>query len=448
MSSKKSYPGFQMKNTSIEINHVSKSYEISRGPKAKYGMLRDQITSAVKAPFQVIQNLFSNSEKNNGRESKTETIWALDDISLKIEEGEVIGIIGPNGAGKSTLLKILTRITEPTRGSIDLYGRVGSLLEVGTGFHKELTGRENVYLNGAILGMRRQEIDQKFDEIVSFAEVEKFINTPVKFYSSGMSVRLAFAVAAHLEPEVLLVDEVLAVGDAAFQKKCLAKMQDVGKRGRTVLFVSHHMPSITRLCERVVLLESGRIIRDGPAHEVVGEYLSTNLGAAAKREWPNNDTAPGNDVVKLRSFRIKNREGETTYTHDIRSPIGIEMEFEVLDGSYALFPLISLHNEEGLWLFSSIDNDPEWLRKERKPGIYRSTGWIPGNLLSEGTLMVDASIRTEAPHQVHFYVQDAIAFQIVDSPDGDAARVDFPGKFPGVVRPMLKWETRYQNNKR
>ena len=215
------------------------------------------------------------------------SIWALKDVSFDINRGEVVGIIGRNGAGKSTLLKILSEITEPTEGRVEIHGRVGSLLEVGTGFHPELTGRENVYLNGAILGMKRAEIERKFDEIVAFAEVEKFIDTPVKHYSSGMYLRLAFAVAAHLEPEILIVDEVLAVGDAAFQKKCLGKMAGVAKEGRTVLFVSHNMPAITRLCERAILLDEGRLLQDGVSHQVVKAYLNAGLGTTAMREWPD-----------------------------------------------------------------------------------------------------------------------------------------------------------------
>ena len=225
-------------------------------------------------------------------------------MSFDVRPGEVVGLIGRNGAGKSTLLKVLSRITDPTRGGVDLCGRVGSLLEVGTGFHPELTGRENIYLSGAILGMKRAEIRRKFDEIVAFAEVERFVDTPVKHYSSGMYLRLAFAVAAHLEPEILLVDEVLAVGDARFQRKCLDKMQDVGQRGRTVLFVSHSMPAITRLCGRAILLEDGTVVADGVSHDVVARYLNSGLGTSATREWLDPRKAPGTDVVRLCAVRV------------------------------------------------------------------------------------------------------------------------------------------------
>ena len=262
-----------------------------------------------------------------------ETFWALQDVSFEIKRGEVVDIIGRNGAGKSTLLKILSRITEPTQGYADIYGRVGSLLEVGTGFHHELTGRENIYLNGAILGMKKREIARKFDGIIAFAEVERFIDTPVKHYSSGMYLRLAFAVAAYLEPEILLVDEVLAVGDARFQRKCLNKMQDVGQHGRTVLFVSHNMPAITRLCKRVILLDGGRVLEDGPPYHVVKTYLNSGLGTSAAREWSDLSKAPGNDVMRLRAVRVRTEDGVIADALDIRQPFGIDIEYQELRNS-------------------------------------------------------------------------------------------------------------------
>jgi lipopolysaccharide transport system ATP-binding protein len=272
-----------MSDTAIRVERVSKQYRI--GKREKYKTLRGTLTDAVAAPVRRLWRAFSAAD--SGREqSPSDIIWALKDISFEIPRGAVVGIIGPNGAGKSTLLKILSRITEPTEGYAEVRGRVGSLLEVGTGFHGELTGRENIYLNGAILGMKKAEIERKFDEIVAFAEVERFIDTPVKHYSSGMYVRLAFAVAAHMEPDILIVDEVLAVGDQRFQEKCLNRMGEVGKRGRTIIFVSHSMPSIQRLCERVIVLENGVVRMDAAAQVAVAEYLSgprcsTYLGAAS-----------------------------------------------------------------------------------------------------------------------------------------------------------------------
>jgi len=264
-----------MSDVAIRCEGLAKQYRI--GERERYKALRDVIADAVAAPLRRVRSALRQS--SNGKCHSGETrFWALKDVSFEIKCGEKVGIIGRNGAGKSTLLKILSRITEPTHGYADIWGRVASLLEVGTGFHPELTGRENIFLNGAILGMKKAEIARKFDEIVAFAEVERFIDTPVKRYSSGMYLRLAFAVAAYLEPEILLVDEVLAVGDASFQKKCLNKMESVSEQGRTVLFVSHNISSVTRLCERTILLDSGRVTCDGPSHEVVGVYLQSALG--------------------------------------------------------------------------------------------------------------------------------------------------------------------------
>lgn len=256
----------------IEVQHLSKRYRINPAEKSanRYPTLRESLAAAVRAPF---------ARRGGKGRNKGETIWALDDVSFEVMPGEVLGIIGPNGAGKSTLLSILSRIIEPTAGRAALYGRVASLLEVGTGFHPDLSGRENIYLNGAVLGMQRREIDARFDEIVAFAEVEAFIDTAVKRYSSGMYVRLAFAIAAHLDPEILILDEVLAVGDASFQKKCLGKMNDVTRNGRTVLLVSHNLTMVPQLCERAILLEHGRLGAQGTASSVVAQYL-TSLEAA------------------------------------------------------------------------------------------------------------------------------------------------------------------------
>ncbi|HAF13524.1 MAG TPA: ABC transporter ATP-binding protein [Blastocatellia bacterium] len=416
----------------ITVENVGKRYRIGQS-QAPYSTLRESLVEAVRSPFKKLA-------RNNG---PAEFVWAVEDVSFEIKPGEVVGLIGRNGAGKSTLLKMLSRITEPTKGRILLYGRVGSLLEVGTGFHAELTGRENIYLNGAILGMARNEIVRKFDEIVSFAEVEKFIDTPVKHYSSGMYLRLAFAVAAHLEPEILLVDEVLAVGDARFQRKCLDKMQDVGKQGHTVLFVSHNMPAITRLCPRTILLDQGRVLSDGPSHQVAGEYLSGGLGTTAAREWTDSSKAPGDDIVRLRAVRVRTENGEITDVMDIRRPLAIEMEFEVLQDGYVLSPNYHFFNEHGVYVFLAGDSDPAWRNRPRPRGHYVSTAWIPGNLLAECTMIVGAAVTTPESEVVHFFERDAVAFQVIDSLDGNSARGNYGGHMPGVVRPMLKWDTRY-----
>src|SRR5512133_3046191 len=313
-----------MSDISIRAREVGKWFRIEQdAARPSYLTLRDQFAKALSAPMRRLSRGPDAVASQPGgaslpRAEQDREVWALKDVSFDIHQGEVVGLIGPNGAGKSTLLKILTRITAPTEGYIDIFGRVGSLLEVGTGFHRELSGRDNVYLNGAILGMKKNEIERKFDEIVAFAEVEKFIDTEVKYYSSGMTVRLACAVAAQLEPEGLLGDEVLAVGDAAFQKKSLSKMESVGKSGRTVIFVSHHMPSITRLCERAILLNHGKLLESGPADKVVADYLSANLGTTAYKEWPDKARAPSSETVRLRSVRVIDESGNTNYSFDVR----------------------------------------------------------------------------------------------------------------------------------
>jgi len=416
----------------IKIQDLGKRYRIG-ATRVPYGSLRETLANAAQAPLRLFRNKSGNEKL---------TFWALKNVTFEIQPGEVVGIIGRNGAGKSTLLKLISRITEPTAGRIELFGRLASLLEVGTGFHPELTGRENIYLNGAILGMTRKEISKKFDDIVAFAEVEKFIDTPVKHFSSGMYLRLAFAVAAHLEPEILLVDEVLAVGDGRFQRKCLDKMQEIGKQGRTVLFVSHHMPAITRLCPRAILLDSGTLLHDGPATEVVSSYLSSGLGTTAVRTWPDLASAPGNEIARLRAVRVLTRDGVISEAMDIRRPVGIEMEFEVLQEGHILVPNYHFFNEEGICVFVASDHSLNSRRQPRPRGRYISTGWIPGNFLSEGTLMVGAALSTMDPVVVHFFERDAVAFQIVDTMEGDSARGDYAGPIPGVIRPVLDWDTR------
>jgi len=440
-----------MSDPIISVRNLGKKYGL--GATLSHNTLRDQITHSVKSLW---YHLKSTSEGEDARNKISalhplainSEFWALKDISFDVMQGEIIGIIGRNGAGKSTLLKILSQITEPTEGYAEIRGRVGSLLEVGTGFHAELTGRENIFLNGAILGMKKAEIERKFDEIVAFAELGKFIDTPVKHYSSGMYVRLAFAVAAHLEPEILLVDEVLAVGDARFQRKCLDKMQDIGQQGRTVLFVSHNMPAITRLCPRTILLDEGKSVIDGPSHQVVNVYLGSGLGTTAAREWPDLNKAPGNEIVRLCAVRIRTENGQITSAVDIRKPIGIEMEFEVLKPNHILVPNFHFLNEEGVYVFIASDQDPAWRRYPRQVGRYISTAWIPGNFLAEGSLIVGAAISTMDPVIVHFYERDAVAFQVIDSLDGNSARGDYAGPMPGVVRPLLHWATQFSPNKK
>ena len=433
-------------DVAISIDSLSKIYRIGAEDHIQESFAA-QVTSFVRSPFsnyQKYRSLYNFDDVFDGGYDERTVLWALRDISFEVKKGEVIGIVGINGAGKSTLLKVLSKITPPTRGRIEICGRVSSLLEVGTGFHQELTGRENVFLNGTVLGMTKREVEDKFDEIVEFSGVEKFLDTPVKRYSSGMRVRLAFAVAAYLEPEILIIDEVLAVGDAAFQKQCLNKMQDVGQEGRTVLFVSHNMPAVTRLCERCILLNNGQVIQDGDAEDVVSSYLNAGHGTTAQKTWPERDQAPGDDVVRLRAVRVRTEDGTVREGMDIRQAIGVEMEFDVAECGHNLMPYYDLFNEEGTKIFAAIDLDPEWEERHRSVGRYVSTAWIPGNLLSEGLVYVRASIRTDDRRLRRFSERDVIAFHVIDSGDPDSARGSWPGRLEGTVRPRLRWETRYE----
>jgi lipopolysaccharide transport system ATP-binding protein len=427
-----------MSDRAIRVEHLSKDYRIGARRQA-YRTLRDTVSEAVLAPFRRVHKLWQGEA--SGAAGLSETFWALRDVSFEIRRGEVVGLIGRNGAGKSTLLKILSQITEPSTGKVTLYGRVGSLLEVGTGFHGELTGRENIYLNGAILGMRHREVRKKFDEIVDFAEVEQFIDTPVKHYSSGMYLRLAFAVAAHLEPEILLVDEVLAVGDMRFQRKCLQKMQDVGQEGRTVIFVSHNMPAITRLCQRALLLEAGQLQCDGPAPQVVGAYLNLGRDTSAVHEWPEPVVRSEEDIARLYAVRVRAHDGSLTDVVDIRQPVGLEMEYEVVREGYVLMPHFHLQNEEGIHIFSAHDTDPVWRKRPRPTGRYVSTAWIPGNLLAEGMLFVNTGLTTLEPNIPQFLERQVVAFQVIDTLEGDTARGGWGGHMRGIVRPLLQWQT-------
>ena len=433
-----------MSDIAVRVDGLSKQYKIG-GRQKSSGTLRDDIVSTLKSLFgrngQGVGSRNAGSAVSVEQPGATDTFWALKDVSFEVKEGEVVGIIGRNGAGKSTLLKILSRITQPTHGRIEINGRVSSLLEVGTGFHGELTGRENVYMNGTILGMKRVEIARKFDEIVAFAGVERFIDTPVKHYSSGMYLRLAFAVAAHLEPEILIVDEVLAVGDSDFQKKCLGKMANVAKEGRTIFFVSHNMPAITRLCERVIYMDEGKLRLDGTAHEVVKDYLHSGLGAMSSREWLDQDKAPGGEIIRLRAVRIRTEDGQCTEKIDIRKPVGLEMEYVVLKPGYKLRAAVGLTNEEGVHIFDALEHDSDWRGRIRSPGRYRSTAWIPGNFLAEGTMFVSVGLGTVEPSFSELIERQAVAFQVIDSADGNSARGDYAGPISGVVRPMLKWNT-------
>ena len=417
-------------NPIIRVENLSKKYSIG-AREAAYETFREAILNAARAPWRRIKGQ---------RRPADETIWALKDVSFDVMPGEVIGIIGRNGAGKSTLLKILSRITQPTTGQVELFGRVASLLEVGTGFHSELTGRENIYLNGAILGMKRREIERKFDEIVSFAEMEQFIDTPVKRYSSGMYLRLAFAVAAHLEPDILLVDEVLAVGDAQFQKKCLAQMGGVSHQGRTVFFVSHQMSAVKTLCSRVLYLDKGRIVSDGEAKGVVHQYLTEGSNELKPvRTWSDRE-APGNDQFRLRALRSVDSAGEPCNSFYSSQPVAVEMEFDLHFLHSALMVGFELIHRDGTIVFRSNHNDRsqgEW--PSLRVGRNRLQCQIPPGLLNYGTYFISPKVGL---HCIAWILNGdpGIAFEVQldhsDSPFWSAQRSTI---YPGVIAPCLPW---------
>jgi len=414
----------------IEAKEISKRYRIGQFPAA-YGTLRDSLSRTA-----------SRAVGRTKEKQEQQEVWALRDVSFTVPEGQVLGIVGRNGAGKSTLLKVLTRITTPTSGRAVIRGRVGSLLEVGTGFNPELTGRENVFLNGSILGMKRREIQRRLPEIIEFSGIERFLDTPVKRYSSGMAVRLAFSVAAHLEPEILLVDEVLAVGDAEFQQRCLGRMEDLSGTGRTVVFVSHNMQTINQLCDRAIWLEGGEIVEDGDSSEVVTHYLHSAYGSGSRISWPDDETAPGDDLARLLSVRAVDEDGETIDTIDVRHAVGVEIRYRVLKEGLPVFAKIKVHDRQGDIAFNAMDTTPHW-ESSATPGVYASTAWIPPNLLNEGTTSIDVAVCTLHAPRLHQRAAwyDAVSFFVVDPADGDTARGRFTGQLRGVVRPLLDWTT-------
>ena len=415
-----------MGGPAIRVQNIGKEYRLGQSQAAN-ATLRDIIMHKLRHPW-------GARAAETALNTQPETIWALKDISFEVEEGEAVGIIGRNGAGKSTLLKVLSRITEPSRGSVDLFGRVGSLLEVGTGFHPELTGRENIYLNGAIIGMRKAEIAQKFDEIVAFSEVDRFIDTPVKHYSSGMYLRLAFAVAAHLEPEILLIDEVLAVGDAAFQRKCLGKMSSVAQQGRTVLFVSHNMGAITQLCSRAHWISGGRLRQSGPAGEVVAAYLGE--GTADQATWTRDSSAATDQEVLLEAGRVLDEFGEPAAVVDFDQAFQVDIYYRVLAPIRDLSVSYQLFDAQENVVFEAMDTDlSEWRGRVRETGLYRATCWVPAPLLKPGRYRVTLTTFVE---RVKIIERQSAVLTF------DVSEVGYtlnPGRM-GVVSPVLRWKVR------
>lgn len=378
----------------------------------------------------------------NDRSTKgtSDYVWAIKDINFEVKRGEVLGIIGKNGAGKSTLLKILSKVTSPTTGEIKTKGRIASLLEVGTGFHGEMTGRENIFLNGAVLGMTKKEIASKIDEIIEFSGCERYIDTPVKRYSSGMTVRLAFAVAAFLEPEILVIDEVLAVGDAEFQKKAIGKMQDISSgEGRTVLFVSHNMDSIMRLCTRAILMKNGKIIKTGNVSEVIDTYLNTEFGLNSKKIWSSNN---GNGLVEIRSIKAHDASYESCENFKITKKVGVTIAYDVLQSGYKIHSALNFFNSSGVNIFDSHESQTKLYHNKKEIGGYETTVWVYENLFSEGVIMVGVALVTHDPFSVHFHEREAIAFNMVEDLKNSPTRGDYVGSLPGIIRPNLKWESK------
>ena len=426
----------------IRVAGIGKRYRLGEG--LRHAALRNLIGDALRAPLRLLTD--SNHASNNRPTAALPTrnaanggsrfIWALKGVDFEVEQGEVVGLIGRNGAGKSTLLKILARITRPTEGHAEIRGRVGSLLEVGTGFHPELTGRENVYMSGAILGMRKAEINRKFDEIVAFSEVERFLDTPLKHYSSGMQVRLAFSVAAHLEPEILFVDEVLSVGDAAFQKKCLGKMGHASSEGRTILFVSHNMAAVKALSTRAILMKDGTLAASGRVAEIVDEYLLGAEPGASAKEWQDPATAPGNENVRISYIRIIPPEGNATITVD--TGVLIEIGFDNLLDHINLDCTVYVTSSDGVLVFESGHIVSSG--RDSRRGFYHLTGRVPAHLLNAGRYSLNVLFGKDQRY-VLFRIDDVIFFEVENTATGRGANMSVA---PGVVRPMLSWQHSFE----
>lgn len=408
----------------IEIQNLGKAYKLA-SPQP-YLSLRDILSGAGR-----------NRVSNAGR--KAEPFLALDGINLTVQPGERIGIIGRNGAGKSTLLKIISRITPPTTGKAIVRGRVGSLLEVGTGFHPELTGRENIYLNGSILGLKKAEIRKQEDDIIAFSGVERFIDSPLKYYSSGMELRLAFSVAAHLEPEILLIDEVLAVGDIEFQQKCIGKMEEVSKsHGRTILFVTHNLDSLRKFCPQTLLLDKGRVVEKGDTEKIISLYVSKHLQTNAEITWENPEPSFNGEVV-LHHALIHDQLGQTRSRYDTTEAVGITMEYEVLKDGAVFTHGINVYNQENCNLFNAHNVQPGNSQPHRK-GRYRATAWIPGNLLPEGIFSIGLALLHTNPVDILVHRQQVLSFEMYTDFSKLTARGNYAADFPGLIRPLLNWE--------
>jgi len=418
----------------IQVDHLSKQYRLG---VLNAKRLRDDVKRWLarlrgkEDPLSKVTSFSNVSRPFSGRRPRSDdAIWALKDVSFEVKQGEVLGVVGQNGAGKSTLLKILSRITAPTSGEVRIKGRIASLLEVGTGFNPELTGRDNVFLNGAILGMTKAEINEKFDEIVAFSEVEQFIDTPVKRYSSGMKVRLAFAVAAHLEPEILIVDEVLAVGDASFQKKCLGKMGDVASHGRTVLFVSHNMVAVQSLCQRALLMSEGRLVDEGSPTAIVTQYLREAFGSNGARQWDDIQTAPGTDALRIHSVQVLAETSEACGLLTMQTPLRVETRFWVLRSDVQLHITYHLLNDQGIVVLTTACPSAH-----RECGLYTASFVVSANLLNSGGYSLKLLI-LHGENQVTYQNGDLVSFSVADTAKREQACLK---REPGVIQPIFLW---------
>ena len=459
-------------NTVIKFENVSKKYKLY----SKGGLyLRDRITHALQRMNPLNSGFAAHSAKSLEQSTERSALsplpspantqnpipgtlpplerdfWALKNVSFEIKQGESVGFIGRNGAGKSTILKLLAGVTKANSGTVQVNGNVAAMIEVGAGFHPELTGRENIFLNGSILGMSKAQIEERYDSIVAFAEIEQFMDTPVKHYSSGMYVRLGFAIAAHTDPDIYLIDEVLSVGDEGFQEKCLNVLARHKAAGKTMILVSHSMDKVAEVCDRCVYVSQGEVRYDGVPLDAIKAYRK-DVGESAmgsesnkgRREWPDASDAPGDDVARLCSVSVRAEDGKIVDSIDIRRPVQIEMEYEVLKAGHTLVPNFHFYTQTGACIFVASDHDPQWMRGCRPVGRYVSSMWVPGNFLADGRVCVGAALSTMEPVVVHFDKRKAVVFDVIDSFDGDSARGDYRGPMPGYVRPILEWETRLE----
>jgi lipopolysaccharide transport system ATP-binding protein len=413
-----------MKKATIKVENISKKYMVG------------------KPPTNSIQDVWKNLWLPH---TKAEEFWALKNISFELNPGEVLGVLGNNGAGKSTLLKILARITAPTLGKVLINGKLNSLLELGTGFHPDFTGRENIFLNGSLLGMKTNEIKQKFDEIVAFSGLDSFIDTPVKQYSSGMYIRLAFAVAAHLDADILLIDEVLAVGDLIFQQKSLEKMENISHSGKTIIFVSHQLSTIAKICTQGIVLRQGEIAYTGTIQPCIEYYLSQNLPIDNQSYWKNSTPIHANTQLYICEAKIHNQFHVSQNTFFINEPIGITFIYEVLYDNLTFTHGFNLYNQQQIHILSSHDTNSPHIKQARKKGVYISTVWIPANLLAEGIFRIGIALFEINPFLIHCIEDFVLTFRVIDVIDGSTARGYYTGDFPGLVRPLLNWETRELN---